>query len=50
MTTADARSVYIAFSHDRFEVVLAAQLSDAELAEANDPLPIWVLQYDVPGS
>ncbi len=37
MTTADARPVYIAFSHDRFEVVLAGQLSDAELAEASDP-------------
>ncbi len=36
MTTAEARPVYVAFSQDRFEVVLAGQLSDAELAEVSD--------------
>jgi hypothetical protein len=37
MTTADARPVYVAFSTDRFEVVLAGDLREAELAAAKDP-------------
>jgi hypothetical protein len=37
MTTADARPVYVAFSLDRFEVVLAGDLRESELAQARDP-------------
>ena len=42
---AASRPVYIAFSKDRFEVVMAQSISDADLAEARDPrfarLPLW---------
>jgi hypothetical protein len=34
---ADARPVYVAFSHDRYEVVLAGDLRERELAAARDP-------------
>jgi hypothetical protein len=37
MTTASARPVYVAFSQDRFEIVLAGDLSETELAAARDP-------------
>lgn len=37
MTTADARPVYVAFSTDRFEIVLAGDLRESELAAARDP-------------
>jgi hypothetical protein len=34
---AAARPAYVAFSKDRFEVVMAQSISDADLAEARDP-------------
>jgi hypothetical protein len=34
---AGTRPVYVAFSHDRLEVVCAREISDAELAAAKDP-------------
>ena len=37
MTTAEARPVYVAFSMDRFEIVLAGDLRESELAAARDP-------------
>lgn len=37
MTMADARPVYVAFVKDRFEVVVAKEISDQDLATAKDP-------------
>jgi hypothetical protein len=37
VTISGARPVYIAFSHDRYEIVLAVDLRKAELAAARDP-------------
>lgn len=37
MSMADARPVYVAFVKDRFEVVIAKEISDADLQNAKDP-------------
>lgn len=37
MSVASSRPIYVAFVHDRFEVVAAADLDDADLAAARDP-------------
>jgi hypothetical protein len=46
---AASRPVYIAFSKDRYEVVMAQSVSDADLAEARDPryarLPLFGPQF-----
>ena len=37
MSMADARPVYVAFVKDRFEVVIAEEIADKDLQEAQDP-------------